>query len=821
MTTVLRTILVLLGLILLAAEPVLGGRRDRRGGGRRRDRRRRRGRRGASKKCTAASAYNLRIKSMKNEERTERKVIEAASDDEAYNTCFITCAESDQRMMYFVVDTDTDNENEYGCYCTRGKLKKVQDGRFKTFAGPLDLDSGTLLLQKGKKWVSAQGDACDTTIAPVPTEAPTESATESPTGTPTGTPTTTPLPYETELLFKVSKGGKVDASKLWTGADSPTRGNIRSDKIDNLDKMNYQELMVSVYKGVDMVSYFTFANMGGQTGWFSYENLVSTSYPDLTAKPEFFTINTWDETTDGNPNDKSTWLQQDWAGENIVAMDGWFSEENGGWSEIRPLPMVGMQCDGGSCDNKKLRWTSTLGEIVNVDAQFIKEISEENGMNDVRCPKDRPLVCKIQCKGDNCDNMLVHCCSLKEGWRINYGDVAYSGWFSDEDGPKDCGGDRYTAGLRCRGGYCDDVEMYCLKLEKYPGSVGRDFYITKSHGGCEADNGWLTVDSASDKNSWDPCDWETNDELTIYYAPNNQLANPYHGKAAEADYMTVQGIRYKPGYNMVYQLGTEHENQFNFYDGWMSGGEIGEMPEPADKTTYYRSSLLDTFMKRNQAGKIKIELYAEGEVVKTIEYMVNPGDASTNGWMTQSNIISSDWAGVKPGMTSNYFSVEGDAGGNRRMFIQKEYGGCEIDNGWLVVQTMRRDNMCPWEADGKQPLIYYAPGDDSAKWQSAEFAEADSIVVSVDFQRAIPYTRKVKGCVNGANIVKTTMRTVAECAEECDENEDCVAFEYGVNYGGDAYAPYDCQLQSSADSKDCKGGELNLDLYVFDGRRRR
>lgn len=818
MTTVIRTLLVLLGLILLAAEPVLGGRRSR-------DRRRRR-RRTRAAKCVAASAYNVRIKSIKKEQRTDTETIQAESDEKAYDTCFVKCIEMGQKMQFFVVKMPEENEsNDYDCYCTRGKLKKTSKGGFEVYTGPLDLDSGTLLVTKSKKYLKGdarlEGDACQTTLDPVP--APTESPTPSPTETPTMSPTLTPLPYESDVLFKVSKGGKVDASKLWTGAEGPSGGNFRSDKIDNWDNLPYQEISVMVYKDNAVVSNFLFANTGGQTGWFSYENLVLSNYPDLNAKPEFFILNTWDETTDGKPNDTSSWLQQNWDGKDIVSMTRWFSEEDGGMSDIKSLPMVGMACDGGHCDNKKLRWTKQLGDIVNQDPKFIKEISEEGGKNDMRCPQDRPLVCKIQCTGANCDNMKVHCCTLKEGWRINYGDVAYSGWFSDESPPKDCGGDRYTAGLKCSGSYCDNVEMYCLKLEKYPGSVGRDFYITKSHGGCEKDNGWLTIDSGADKNRWDPCEWEDKDELAIYYAPNNQLADPYLNKAAEADYMTVQGLRYKVGYNMVYQLGTDHEAQFNFFEGWMSGGEIGgkQAPEPSDPSTYYRSSLLDTFMKQNKAGKVKIELYAEGKVVKTIEFMVNPGDASTNGWMTQSNILSSDWAGVKPGMTSNFFSVQGDEAGDRSFFIQKEYGGCEIDNGWLVVQTKRRDSMCPWEAEGEQPMIYYAPGDETAKWQSGELAQADSIVVSVDFQRAIPYIRKVKGCVSGANIVKTTMRTVAECARECNENDDCVAFEYGVNYGAqNAYAPYDCQLQSSADSKDCNGAEHNLDLYVFDGRRR-
>merc|ERR1719197_1848947 len=110
--------------------------------------------------------------------------------------------------------------------------------------------------------------------------------------------------------------------------------------------------------------------------------------------------------------------------------------------------------------------------------------------------------------------------------------------------------------------------------------------------------------------------------------------------------------------------------------------------------------------------------------------------------------------------------------------------------------------MCPWESNGKQPLIYYSAGDANVKWQTAgAYAEADTLVVSVSFDKAIKYTRKAKGCVNGANMTKVALKTVAECAKLCDANAACKAFEYGAfppyKTGGGAYKSFDCQLQSS------------------------
>merc|ERR1719461_2381928 len=58
-------------------------------------------------------------------------------------------------------------------------------------------------------------------------------------------------------------------------------------------------------------------------------------------------------------------------------------------------------------------------------------------------------------------------------------------------------------------------------------------------------------------------------------------------------------------------------------------------------------------------------------------------------------------------------------------------------------------------------------------------------------------------------------KSVAECKALCDADDRCLAFEYGVAYGGEGvFKPRDCQLQSSSNRAGCSGGHHNLDLYV-------
>lgn len=80
------------------------------------------------------------------------------------------------------------------------------------------------------------------------------------------------------------------------------------------------------------------------------------------------------------------------------------------------------------------------------------------------------------------------------------------------------------------------------------------------------------------------------------------------------------------------------------------------------------------------------------------------------------------------------------------------------------------------------------------------------------------YTKHTKTCVMGHNIVKylnTNKKSLEECKALCDQEDKCVAIEYGVNYGGDGYPrDGDCLLQSSTNTDNCDGGHWNLDLYV-------
>jgi hypothetical protein len=45
-----------------------------------------------------------------------------------------------------------------------------------------------------------------------------------------------------------------------------------------------------------------------------------------------------------------------------------------------------------------------------------------------------------------------------------WGTCYWTGWFSEEQGPRYCAMDRYVVGMECDGKYCDNVRLYCCEL---------------------------------------------------------------------------------------------------------------------------------------------------------------------------------------------------------------------------------------------------------------------------------------------------------------------------------------------------------------------
>merc|ERR1712217_723665 len=76
------------------------------------------------------------------------------------------------------------------------------------------------------------------------------------------------------------------------------------------------------------------------------------------------------------------------------------------------------------------------------------------------------------------------------------------------------------------------------------------------------------------------------------------------------------------------------------------------------------------------------------------------------------------------------------------------------------------------------------------------------------------YSYFAQTCVMGHNIRVYKHKTITQCSTMCNQQPACVAFEFGIDYGGSFQSPNDCNLNNGVDSTGCDNLANNFDLYV-------
>ena len=98
--------------------------------------------------------------------------------------------------------------------------------------------------------------------------------------------------------------------------------------------------------------------------------------------------------------------------------------------------------------------------------------------------------------------------------------------------------------------------------------------------------------------------------------------------------------------------------------------------------------LTNSFLSR----QAKVILY-EGAVAKK-ELVFDASGTDKLNWYSEAKLSTSSWSDLKT-ETKNFFSIQGGCGGAycRSFFINRNYGGCGVDAGWVVTATV----WCSWE----------------------------------------------------------------------------------------------------------------------------
>ena len=101
-------------------------------------------------------------------------------------------------------------------------------------------------------------------------------------------------------------------------------------------------------------------------------------------------------------------------------------------------------------------------------------------------------------------------------------------------------------------------------------------------------------------------------------------------------------------------------------------------------------------------------LYENGGEVGSLKF--NAVGMTNIGWFSQENLILSPWGDLKNKTSFKHFDI---AGGFHRSFeITNNYGGCNVDAGWLVITG----KDCSWEKGRPMPSILYSKKDHLVKY---------------------------------------------------------------------------------------------------------
>eukprot|EP00105_Crassostrea_gigas_P001780 XP_011414077.1 PREDICTED: uncharacterized protein LOC105318574 [Crassostrea gigas] len=149
--------------------------------------------------------------------------------------------------------------------------------------------------------------------------------------------------------------------------------------------------------------------------------------------------------------------------------------------------------------------------------------------------------------------------------------------------------------------------------------------------------------------------------------------------------------------------------------------------KPTTKTL--RSPFIDYWDCLN-INKVKFELNVQGDTVAFIEF--DGRNSNFLNWFHNSRILNSSWTDVYKSQTYNFFSIDKETKFYRHFFINKSYGGCPQDFGWLAVKDSDNFSIaCDWDKHSTFPQFLYSRNGKITRWNNMEFGKAEVLNIYV------------------------------------------------------------------------------------------
>ncbi|XP_078352110.1 uncharacterized protein LOC144636783 [Oculina patagonica] len=144
------------------------------------------------------------------------------------------------------------------------------------------------------------------------------------------------------------------------------------------------------------------------------------------------------------------------------------------------------------------------------------------------------------------------------------------------------------------------------------------------------------------------------------------------------------------GWTLVFKAVSGADKRAN--DAFNSGDTYaeGEM-DALDVTNQYPNDYKNRIVLKwgdFRPSEARVVLYKDGSSVKELKFNAQGSDKLN--WFSVDKLTESPWNDVKT-EPRNVFSIAGSI--DRNFFINRNYGGCEVDAGWMVITGPH----CDWE----------------------------------------------------------------------------------------------------------------------------
>ncbi|XP_011414076.3 uncharacterized protein [Magallana gigas] len=128
--------------------------------------------------------------------------------------------------------------------------------------------------------------------------------------------------------------------------------------------------------------------------------------------------------------------------------------------------------------------------------------------------------------------------------------------------------------------------------------------------------------------------------------------------------------------------------------------------------------------------KVKFELKVRGKTVAFIEF--DGRNSNYLNWFHNSRILKSSWNDMHKSQTYNFFSIDKESRYYRHFFINKNYGGCPRDLGWLAVKDSANfRGACGWDKHNSYPQFLYGRNGKVTRWNDMKFGKAEDLNIYI------------------------------------------------------------------------------------------